>query len=304
MKSFVRHFLGTISDLACEATDAQRCVYIGGLLLIASGLLHIIPAILFPVDFGSPLSWRKPILFGISTGVTLLSLGWILGLVRSSWKSTLAYGLTGFALLEVFLISLQTWRGEASHFNNSTPLNTVIHITIDGSILLITAVIVYLTALTLVQNFHRDSAMRIAVRAGMILLTFSCFFGTYMLYYGMMQISRGEDPRFVDGGGVLKFVHGITIHTIQYLPLLAWFSSYGIGQSAVRTRLVSAAVAGQVLLLIYAWNQTFGGQGRFELDALSFNFMALLLGVAGSALPYLLAGWAAISRGYSPDLRH
>jgi hypothetical protein len=59
-------------------TSYQSFLYAVGVLLLASGLVH---GVVFLVDGGGwdgPLSWRKPILFGFSFGITVLSLGWVL----------------------------------------------------------------------------------------------------------------------------------------------------------------------------------------------------------------------------------
>jgi hypothetical protein len=61
-----------------ERTGYQTFLYGAGVLLLASGLFH---TLVFLVDGGGwdgPLSWRKPILFGFSFGITVLSLGWVL----------------------------------------------------------------------------------------------------------------------------------------------------------------------------------------------------------------------------------
>jgi hypothetical protein len=61
-----------------ERTSYQSFLYAAGVLLVASGLVH---SVVFLVDGGGwdgPLSWRKPILFGFSFGITVLTLGWVL----------------------------------------------------------------------------------------------------------------------------------------------------------------------------------------------------------------------------------
>ncbi len=60
----------------------QRFAYAAAVLLLLSSAFHVI---VYAVDGGpwaGPVSWRKPILFGFSFGVTLASLGWAAGRMR------------------------------------------------------------------------------------------------------------------------------------------------------------------------------------------------------------------------------
>ncbi|MFO0527171.1 MAG: hypothetical protein ACK52A_03650, partial [Planctomycetota bacterium] len=100
-------------------------------LLIGSGLLHLLLWRLGTEPWESPISFRKPALFGISTGLTLWSCLWVLRQLPGSRLATsLGRLLTGTLLLEVALITLQTWRGVPSHFNRSTPTDAAIETTL------------------------------------------------------------------------------------------------------------------------------------------------------------------------------
>ncbi len=80
------------SDDSCERVvvmSPQRFLYLAGSLMVAGGLFHLS---VFLVDGGpwtGPLSWRKPVTFGISFGLTALAVAWISGFlelgVRAGW---------------------------------------------------------------------------------------------------------------------------------------------------------------------------------------------------------------------------
>jgi hypothetical protein len=56
----------------------QKFLYAVAVILLTSGLFH---SAIFLVSGGSwqgDVSWRKPILFGFSFGITAFSLGWVL----------------------------------------------------------------------------------------------------------------------------------------------------------------------------------------------------------------------------------
>ena len=60
----------------------QWAGYACGALLVASGLFH---AMVYLVDGGGwegPLSWRKPIVFGLSFGLTVLTVTWFMSFLR------------------------------------------------------------------------------------------------------------------------------------------------------------------------------------------------------------------------------
>jgi hypothetical protein len=81
-----------------ERTDYQTFLGAAGVLLLASGMFH---TVVFLVDGGpwdGPLSWRKPILFGWSFGITLLTLAWVLSyLPRRRRRGWLLAGILGVA---------------------------------------------------------------------------------------------------------------------------------------------------------------------------------------------------------------
>ena len=85
----------------------------------------------FAVDGGAwegPVSWRKPIVFGLSFGVTIVTLAWFLTLLRlgraSGWAVSLVLSIASIG--EVVLISMQKWRGVASHFNETTTFDGLV----------------------------------------------------------------------------------------------------------------------------------------------------------------------------------
>ena len=54
----------------------RACYAVGGLLML-SGLVHLL---VFAVDGGpwtGPVSWRKPVTFGLSFGLTLITIAWV-----------------------------------------------------------------------------------------------------------------------------------------------------------------------------------------------------------------------------------
>ncbi len=267
-----------------------------GVLLIVSGLAHLVVWGICGGAWEGPVTWRKPILFGISTGLTSLSLGWgWSALPRRRWDDELSAFTAWSLLVEVALIDLQCWRGVASHFNRATPFDSILYDAMGVLILLVTLVAVDLTIRLFRTPADMGPDMLAAARAGFVLLVVSCGLGIWGSIHGDLQVARGLSPELVGAAGVPKFPHGAVIHALQWLPMLAWCARRGGLSPSWRQLLVLAAIAGSVLVLTYAILQTLAGRGRFDAPPL----IAALL-VAGGLL--LIVPWGVVAAAWCGGL--
>ncbi len=260
-------------------------------LLISSGLAHLLIWMFGDTSWEGPVSWRKPILFGISTGLTAWSLHYVWRVVRPRKLDQSLQYITAIAILfEVFLITLQTWRGVPSHFNHSTTLDTAIHWGMDICIVWITLVISDLTFRIYKQDASKNT-FTLAYQQGMLLLLVSCVFGFLILWLGFGQQAAGGDPTQFGNAGVLKFPHGIVIHALQFLPILAWASARNKLSGYLARLTVCIASSGCWGLLIFSLLQTFTGHSRFDMNtpnqllfgvSIAAILMSLILCVIGS----------------------
>ena len=78
-------------------TDRRaRPLAVLGAVMVASGLLHLPVWAVLGGPWEGPVTWRKPILFGISGGLTAISLGWVWAMLQLQWwdqLSALWFGL-------------------------------------------------------------------------------------------------------------------------------------------------------------------------------------------------------------------
>jgi hypothetical protein len=233
-------------------------------LLISSGVFHLLILIFNGAEWNGPLSPRKPALFGFSAGLTLWSIDWVVDQIKPHVTDKVLVRLMGLALIvEVVLITLQYWRGVASHFNNTTTFNTSIEQAILILILFIMLEIFYFTVRTLWLS-RIDEAMIFAIRRGMLLLSLSCIIGVFISVIGHINIINGKSYEVWGGSGTLKFPHGAALHAIQLLPFLAWLARQLMMSKPIQ--LVKLAFASQMLFLIYAIWQTANGRARFDFD--------------------------------------
>ena len=267
-----------------EAVGSYRFALAMTAILFASGIFHAVLFVIQGASWEGPLSLRKPILFGISGAMTVFSVTWLMTqLMPQKFDRWIASTFAGALLLEVGLITLQYWRGKASHFNHSTVVDMAIELAMLGLILFATVQLAYLTVRTLWLR-DIDLAMAIAIRGGMCLLVLSCLLGIATSVLGEINISAGRSAEYWGKAGVLKFPHGIALHAIQLLPLIAWLAKYV--RSMHRVRIVLALLGSQILFLVYAVWQTSCGLDRFEWENTGICIFAcsLFLGTL-SAIP-------------------
>jgi len=263
-----------------------------GLLLVASGLVHLVVWAVLGGPWEGPVTWRKPILFGISGGLTSLSLGWAWS--KLPWRrgdAWLAATAAWALLVEVAAIDLQAWRGVASHFNRATPFDSWLYDAMGLLILWVTLIAIDLTIRFFRQPTALPADMLLAARAGLVLLVISCGLGIWVSVHGDMRVAAGLEPERYGAAGVPKFPHGAVIHALQWLPLLAWAARRaGITQHR-RVWLVAAATGGTTLIGCFALVQTLAGRSRFDVTPVTGALLAV--GVICLVVPAIVAATAA-----------
>ncbi|MFG2946149.1 hypothetical protein [Streptomyces adustus] len=222
----------------------DRLHLVTGLVLVLSGLLHLL---VFAVDGGpwdGPVSWRKPVTFGLSFGVTLITVAWVTSYLRMGHR--LRSGLlTVFAadcVVEVGGITLQAWRRVPSHLNMETPFDTAVSMTlaVGGGVLVV------LLTLFAVQSFRNrptgPAGMPLAVRSGFAVLLVALASGAAMIARGVVLTRTGHQEAAYHSTAALKPLHGVSLHAVLVLPALAWLLSRTSWSEQVRHRIVAVGV--------------------------------------------------------------
>lgn len=284
-----------------EGSPAQRWLFAVGSLLLVAGVAHLVPAMVGDSPWQGPVSFRKPFLFGVSLGLTCLSLAWMLSYLavgrRAAW--TLAAMLGGASVVEVAAVSLQAFRGVPSHFNVTTgPFNAAVFGLMGVAVTFIAAAVLLATVWAFTR-LEAPPALTLGIRAGLVLLLASQALGGQMIAHGLEQVAgeTGREPNVFGAAGQLKVPHMVTIHAAQVLPGVAWL--LGLGGVAPRraTRITAVAVAGYAGLTTVAALQTFSGRAPVDLLPVS--------GVVGLLAVGLLAAagvMTAVSLARRPDV--
>jgi hypothetical protein len=278
----VRLLVAAAQDTARLFRDGgpgARALYLAGAILMILGAAHLPVHLAAGAPWEGPLAWRKPILFGLSTGATLLSLGYVVGLLRWSGRFGLAVGAA--AVFEVGLITLQTWRGVPSHFNGATPFDLAVYRGIEVGVAILAFGILAL-AVRSSRRLPLDGPGSLAVRAGMGLLVLGLAFGLHMTVHGHAAIATGAEAGRFGRAGVLKFVHGMPLHAIQILPVTAWTLARLEVPEPARLRSIAAMALGLAGTTGFAALQTYGGRDRFDVTVASATVLAASLALVAA----------------------
>jgi hypothetical protein len=85
--------------------------------------------------------------------------------------------------------------------------------------------------------------MRLALRAGFVLLLLGLASGAAMIAVGTVAMNTGSAAHAYRVTGFLKEFHAVTLHGVLVLPALAWWLSRRSMPEQSRVRAVATAVA-------------------------------------------------------------
>src|SRR5262245_60670001 len=225
----------------------ERVAYWTGGLLILSGVMHLAVLLTSGGTWEGPLSLRKPTTFGLSFGLTLVNVTLIASFLPLRNRSrTLLLGLfTAACVLETLLVSLQTWRSVPSHFNVETPFDAAIAQTLAFGGFTLVAIVIVLTVAVFRHGKELPPAFGLAIRAGFV----AQVAGGVMIATGMRLVFGGDPHGAYAMGGWLKGVHGVLMHGILVLPLLAWLMARGNWDERRQLRGMYTAIALYALIV-------------------------------------------------------
>ena len=251
-----------------------------GYSLIAVGFLHVGVWLNSGQAWEGAISWRKPILFGVSGGLTLVSTGRLLRLLKP-WRidKFLSVSIALCMATEVGIITLQQWRGVKSHFNRATQLDAFLDSSMTALIAIVTVCILVLAFRSFCGGFQGTRDEKVAWNGGMFFLVISCAIGFLLYEYGIGRVEAGKDPSVYGANGPVKFPHGVAIHAIQLLPLLRAVLRRLGTKHKKRLSLLSLTNAALLLLLTYSIIQTLAGRERFDANLYSTAVLVVALGL-------------------------
>jgi hypothetical protein len=217
------------------STAQQRFLWWCGALMLASGAVHAAVAVVDGGPWWGAVTWRKPVIFGMSFGILAWSAVWVLRQLPVRRWGWIPVGLLGgAAMVELLAITMQRWRGEASHFNYGSGFDAAVWGVMSKAIILVALAVAVLLVWSLVQ-FRGTPAARIAVVVGLSAMMVSGYVGYGMAALGeAAAAATGQAPDAIVFGaaGSPKLAHALGLHGLQVLGLLA----IGLGLRPPSTR--------------------------------------------------------------------
>ena len=220
--------------------------------------------------------WVKPAKFFSSIGIFALTAAWFFGYVRPERRNSRLMRATAAVLIasgtfELLWICWQASNGLESHFNNDTPLFSIMY-----SLMGLFAVLLVGTTVPLAWEIARRPAQGLgrdfvaAVVIG-LLLTFLLggILGGYMSAQAGHSVGAEGGRAFLFGwnrsGGDLRIAHFLGIHAEQAIPILAALvAEAGLGQRA-RWGALTIGTAAYVALTLAIFAQAVAGRPLFPM---------------------------------------
>ncbi|MEM9157530.1 MAG: hypothetical protein AAGB46_00670 [Verrucomicrobiota bacterium] len=287
-----------------EAPFSRQVAYSVGILALLSGIAHLAA---FPfienASWSGPAGLRKTTIFGISTGLTLITMAWLFRYFQTLPKlhSTILYTMSAALFIEIIIIDLQRFRGVPSHFNMSTPFDAALWSTM-GFFILVFAIVATAQAVLAFGKLNASPAMASAIRSSLILFFFSQVSGQLIVSHGLSQVVQNGEfvieniaaSTTYGEAGNLKLPHAITLHSIQAIPLLGLLIA-PLAIPANRQRFwVWTSATGFLGVSLIAQVQAYLGKSIQNLD--TPTSIALVLSLCAFGMPFFYALIAHLKR--------
>lgn len=292
-----------ISNLSSALTlhkPTSRWLRAAGILLLVSAAFHVVVLIVQGGQWAGPVGMRKPITFGLSVGLMLWTIGWVIDQLRSRPRLEAIVGgtLAASSLAEVALITLQAWRGVPSHFNSSTAFDGALFAGMGVTVMILSLALTACTVWVFVAP-PTDPVVRLAARAGLVVMLVGLGIGGWMIGIGTAYYERTEhvpDPLRSGADGVPTFAHGMALHGIQlFVGTAILLGLLGLSVAAA-LRIVRLVIAGYSLLVGWAIVQAVTGVAPLYVTWLGTGLLVLGLGILVLAGGLAVRSWRDTER--------
>jgi hypothetical protein len=296
-----------VRDLVADLRPTRRparVLYAGAAFWLASGLVHLGVLAADGWAWSGAVSFRKPLVFSVSVGLLLATVGWVLDQLpdRPRLAGPLSWALLASSTVEVGLITMQAWRGRASHFNTMATGDALIFAAMGIMVAVMSLCLVALLVWCLVEP-PRDPLVRLAVIGGMALVMSGLGIGEWMVQLGNDFVETRHavpDTVLYGHGGVVKFPHAVAFHGIQVFIVAAVLLRRGDLAEAARRRVLRLVVWSYAAALVLASAQTVTGHAPLDPSAWSLGLVLALATMTAGLVRTVRALPAGRDRSRSP----
>jgi hypothetical protein len=177
--------------------------------------------------------WLKPLKFSISIAIYLITVGYLITKYPySKRKKRIINHITAWSLLlEFVIIAYQASRGVQSHYNTSSPFDSILFLLMGFFVGINVLLMILFIFDTIRLKLNTTKAIQWGILFGWLLVFFGSWVG------GQMVSQLAHNVGVADGGtglplvnwstkgGDLRVAHFFALHSIQIIPLFAlWVS--------------------------------------------------------------------------------
>ena len=296
-----------VRDLVADLSPARRparVLYAGAAFWLLSGLVHLGVLAADGWAWSGAVSFRKPLVFSVSVGLLLATIGWVLDRLpdRPRLAGVLSWTLLVSSTVEVALITMQAWRGRASHFNTLATGDALVFAAMGIMVGFMSLCLLTVFVWSLVEP-PRDRLVRLAVVAGMALVVSGLGIGQWIVELGndFVETHRAVPDTVLYGRhGVAKFPHAVAFHGIQVFIVAAVALRRGVLAEAARRRVLRLVVWSYAAALVLASAQTVTGHAPLEPSPWSLGLALSLATMAAALVRVVRALPSGRDRSHSP----
>ncbi|HAA17198.1 MAG TPA: hypothetical protein DCE41_37985 [Cytophagales bacterium] len=196
--------------------------------------------------------WIKPLKFALSIAIFLWTMGWVIyeAKMKHHPRYVLGWLFIVFMVIEIALIALQSYRGETSHFNNSTLFNARLYTIMGFAIGFNTLTIAFLAMVFFSKKFVLPMPYLWAIRLGLIVLVLGSLEGVLIVRNYAHTVGApdgGPGLPFLNWStthGDLRIAHFLGIHALQAFMIVGvWLGHTKLPKRRATVVLVLFALA-------------------------------------------------------------
>ena len=247
--------------------EARLLAWTAGAHVVLAAVLAVLA-----VTTSTPLA--KPLKFAVSIALLLASLAAVVPRLQVApvARAAIAWTLVVTMVIEMAAIVLQAARRTPSHFNTSTPFDTLVWNVMGAAIVVAFLSLVACALLASLRPLRGlAGADALAWRAGLWLVLLAAVSGFLMARLGRHSIGG------VDGGaglpvtgwstahGDLRVSHFIALHALQVLPITSWVLARASVDERVRRGVVVALAVGVVMFVVASFGQALAARPLIRL---------------------------------------
>jgi hypothetical protein len=275
------------------AAPYQRFLYWLALVFLANAAVHGAAFLIGDLPWEGAVSWRKPLLFSFSFAAASVSMAWVMTFLPRTrplgWSLAAVFAATSMG--ETALISMQVWRGTASHFNTRSPFDVAVFSAMGFLIIGVAAAFIVLMVWAFV-SLRAPTSLAWAIRLGLVLLVAGQAIGGIVLGEGLRQMEVGPvaSPVAFGEAGSMNVPHALALHGLQVVPLLGWILLFSRWDERRRAVLVVVAAVGYGAAIGASVAHAAAGRAPFQLTGGTGVVMVAAVLVVAAAYVVAIAG--------------